>query len=121
MISSGLRRHLVTIETPGDREMTGDGDWIDTWESLGTRMAAIAPATAHQAERIRQGTVTATRPFVITVSYLDGLTTLARVVFSGRVFHVLDVEDPELRGIEQVLYCAEQEVLATVPLETGTP
>ncbi len=121
MIASGLRRHLVLIETPGDREMTPDGDWRDTWVSLGTRMAAILPATAHQAERIRQGTVTATRPFVITLPYLDGLSTLARVIFSNRVFHVLDVENPEERNVELVLYCAEQETLATVPLETGTP
>lgn len=104
---AGRRVHAITIETPGVPVPDGDGGYTQTWTPVTAVYASIMPATVRDLERLRQGTVIAQASHVVTLPYVTGVTTKARVVFGARTFAIVGVATPEERPRELVLLCSE--------------
>lgn len=108
----GTLRHRVTLSTPGPLVADGEGGYTDTGVTLVSRApAAVEPATPQALERIGATTVTATATHVVTLRYLQGVTTLTRLVFHDvidRTFAVTGVYDGRERHQQLILTCAER-------------
>jgi SPP1 family predicted phage head-tail adaptor len=103
----GALRHRITLQTPTS-VADGDGGFSDTWATLAANVpASIAPATAHDLERVVAGTVQSSATHLVTIRYLAGVTTKTRVVFGSRLFSVTGVQNPDERNISLVLVCQE--------------
>jgi head-tail adaptor len=107
--AAGERRHLVAVEGPSATAMTGDASYAQTWAPLDppTWYCAIAPATSGAMERLGAGTTSSQATHILTGRHHPGITTQARVLFDGRVLHVLFVSNREERGIQTDLVCGE--------------
>jgi head-tail adaptor len=105
----GQRRHLVTLENPGDPIPDGGGGYIETWAPLSppTRMAEIKPATARDLERVVANTVESTASHILTMDYHPQLTTETRITFGTRVFTVDGKQNPDELNVDLVLAVTE--------------
>ena len=111
--TSGERLHRVTLETPGTPAPDGSGGYTESWQPIaGPLFARIAPAVAADLERLAASTVVAVATHVITIPYVPGVTTTARVVFGARHFSIAGVSDIEERQIQLILLCVELEASA---------
>lgn len=117
-ISIGERPHRVTLENPGALVPDGDGGFIEGWETLAQLWGKVSPASAADIERIVAGTVTALLPFIISVPYVAGVTTLTRCTYHGRIFAVLGVRNVDERNIRLDILTEER---ASNPGESRTP
>lgn len=112
---AGLRRHAIRVDNPYAPTPDGDGGFNQTWFKLGSRTAAILPATAQNMARFGQSTVTSTATHIITFPFLSGVTTESRIVFGTRVFNIAGVADPEERHVETICLCVETQGLTPPP------
>lgn len=119
---AGLLRHRITLQTPTSAP-DGDGGFVNTWPpdggaTLATNVpasiepasllgAAMGPAMSKDMERVIAGTVLSSATHLVTMRYLDGVTTKTRVLFGSRVLNVTGVQNPEERNISLVLICQE--------------
>lgn len=108
VLGAGELRHKVTLENPTSTA-DGDGGYSTTWAELTQTWAQIRPATAREIERVFAGTVSSVATHVVTVRYVDGVTTATRVVFQSRILAVTGVANSEERNRELVLACQERE------------
>jgi len=107
--SIGARPHRVTLANPGDAVPDGDGGYRQAWTALDPPQLSVSilPATAKDLERVASGSVLSMASHVVTGPYHAGVTTKTRLTFGTREFSVLGVGNPEERGVELVLLCAE--------------
>lgn len=105
----GLRPHHVIVEIPGTSMPDGDGGYIDGAPvALGDGYARIQPATGADMERIAPGTVLSDASYIVTLPWLAGVTTLARIrLDDGRVFAVTGRSNREERDADLVMVCTE--------------
>lgn len=108
----GALRHRVSLELPGGTVPDGDGGYLQTWSTLASRVpASVLPATERSLERVTANTVTANASHTVTLRYLAGVTTQARLVFHDgsvdRPMSVTGVHDTEERHVELILECQE--------------
>jgi head-tail adaptor len=117
-VASGRRRQRVTVQNPGTPTPDGDGGYTETWTDLGLRFVQLLPATptalarVGRAERVAEGTVTASATHLATGPLDPAVTTKTRLQWTdvhGRAhtLEVLQVVDLEDRGLEMTLVCAE--------------
>ena len=103
----GSLRHQVRLETP-TTTADGEGGYTTTWALLGVVYAAIEPATQRSLERLVANAVSSDASHVVTVRYIDGVTTKTRVLFLGRVLSVVGIQNIEERNEILRLACTEQ-------------
>jgi head-tail adaptor len=110
-VDVGSLRHLVTLENPGAALPDGDGGFTLAWTALDPPQvwASIKPATARDLERAVAGTVQASASHLVTLRYVNGVSTKTRLVFGTRIFAVQGVHNVDERNRELVLACAEVE------------
>jgi head-tail adaptor len=107
-LAVGERAHRVALENPGASVPDGDGGYIDGWTPLGVAWGRVAPASAQDVERVVAGTVTALLPYIVTVRYLAGVSTLTRITYHARYFAVLGVRNVDERNIRLEIICEER-------------
>ena len=107
-LSVGERSHRVLLENPGGSVPDGDGGFIEGWVPIGNAWGRVAPASAEDVERVVAGTVTALLPYIVTVPYLAGVSTLTRVTYHGRLFAVLGVRNVDERNVRLEVICEER-------------
>lgn len=107
-LSVGERGHRVLLENPGPSVPDNDGGFVEGWTTLANVWGRVAPASATDMERVIAGTVTALLPFIITVPYLAGVSTLTRCTYHGRIFAVLGVRNVDERNIRLEIICEER-------------
>jgi SPP1 family predicted phage head-tail adaptor len=107
--SVGERPHRITLQDPGLPVPNGDGGFTQSWVDLvpPSVSAKVAPATAADLERVGAGAVLATATYIVTLPYHPQLQTKSRVLFNGRIFHVVGVATPEERNVETIALCVE--------------
>ena len=103
----GARVHKVRIEVPGPAVADGEGGFTQAWTTLATPWASVAPATARDLERVVAGTVQSTATHLVTIDYVRGVSTKARLLLNERVFSITGVVNPEERNAELILTCEE--------------
>lgn len=113
-VSSGERRHQVTLTNPGPDVADGDGQFTQSRIPLQppTVAAKIAPPTARDLERMAAGTVLSTGLRLITMPFHPEVTTKTQATWTdpaGRVHtaNVTGVDNPEERCIDTVALAVE--------------
>jgi head-tail adaptor len=108
---TGQRRHVVTLENPGDPIPDGDGGYTEAWAPLDPAQwdCAIEGVSVRPlSQESRAGnTVLAQASHVVTGPYHAGITIETRINFRGRVFHVVYVGNTDERDIQTELLCRE--------------
>jgi len=107
-MASGTYRHRVTVQTPGVSVPDGDGGFTESWVDSDppTWAVSIGPA-AGAVDTAMAGTVIGTATHEIRGRYHAGVSTNARLVFEGRVFHVTQVRNVDERHRTLEVTCAE--------------
>jgi SPP1 family predicted phage head-tail adaptor len=107
--SSGRRIHLIALQNPdGAPVPTGDGEYTQEYKTFAEVFASIDPATAQKLERFASSVPVASATHIVVVPFQQNVTTLTRVKYGKRVFHIVGYADPEERHIELVLVCNEE-------------
>jgi len=108
MSGLGSYRHVVTVQRPGPGAPDGDGGFTETWvdSDPATWAVSIGPAGG-AVDTAMAGTVIGTATHEIRGHYHAGVTTAARLVFEGRVFHVTQVRNVDERNRTLEVTCAE--------------
>lgn len=108
---AGALRHRITIELPAAAVPDSEGGFTQTWSALASRIpASVTPATARDLERVVANTVQSTASHLVTLRYLAGVTTKARLIFhdrTDRTFSIQGIHDPEERHLRLNLACEE--------------
>lgn len=97
-------RHRLTIQTATSTR-DGFGQPIQTWANTGTIRASIKQLSGTELVNAKQvdGEVT----HVLGARYQSGLTIENRLVFDGRTFGILNVNDVEERHRDLEILCKE--------------
>lgn len=108
-VSSGQRRHYVTLYSVSDPQPDGDGGFTTVPVPLDPSgmYASIDAASQRDLERVIAGTVMAEATHIVTMPYHPGVTTSTLIVFNGRQLSVVGVSNPEERNIETIAVCSE--------------
>lgn len=116
-VSSGQRRHYVTLYALGSPQPDGDGGFTTTPVPLDppAAYASIEPATQRDLERVMAGTVVSDASHIVTLPYHAGVSTNTLILFNGRQFNVVGMANPEERNIETITVCTE--MLNAPPVE----
>jgi head-tail adaptor len=113
----GSYRHVVRVQHPAGAPVpNGDGSFTDPWVDATppTWPCAIDDPTGSQ-ERATAGSTIATATYQVRGHYRADVSVRSRLIVKDtRVFAVVGVSDPGLRGIELVLTCVAVD-------ETGVP
>jgi SPP1 family predicted phage head-tail adaptor len=107
----GDYRHLVTFQDPGDPVPDGVGGYTQTWADLTppTWRVQVAPAAAHDLERISAGgSVTTTATHVVRGRYHPGVSTKTRMLFNGKTYSITGARTEDERGVLMELTAVEQ-------------
>lgn len=113
MKSIAAFRHRVTLRNPdGPPVPDGDGGFTQAFTTLADRLpAAVEPAPARTLERGVAGTVASSASHLVTVRYLEGVSTLTQAIFhdgrTDRLLSVTGAHDTEGRHVELALDCVE--------------
>lgn len=109
----GALRHRVSVMMPnGPAVPDGDGGYTQPEVTLASRVpASVLPATARSLERVTANTVTANASHTVTLRFVPGVTTAARLIFHDgsvdRPMSVTGVHDTQERHQELILECQE--------------
>lgn len=94
------------------RTPDGEGGYTELPTVLATNVpAAIEPATARDVERRVGNTIASTVSHIVTIRYLQGVSTGTQVVFGARRLYVRGVQNPEEKNEQLVLACEESSQL----------
>jgi head-tail adaptor len=107
--SAGNRDKLIDIQVPdGEPIPDGDGGFTQEFKPLRTGVfASIEPATARGLERFRSNTVISTASHIVTIPYIEGVTTEAQLLYGTRVLQVRGYAVPNEDNVEIILACEE--------------
>lgn len=90
----GLCRYQVTIEQmDGTQDATGQE--AQNWTTFATTWASIESLSGN--EKLTAAQVYASSVIRIRMRFVDGVTPKMRIVYSDRIFDILDVSDPDGR------------------------
>lgn len=81
------------------------GTRVDSWATVATRWGNIMPASGKSfvaSEQIRNATT-----HKIVMRYYDGLTPRHRIIYNGRVFHILQTLNENERNIRHTVLATE--------------
>ncbi|MDA7527653.1 phage head closure protein [bacterium] len=92
---AGQLRHLVTIQTL--TETNNEGNVSKYWTNTGTAYAAIEPMSGDEKQQYQY--VDGETYYNITLRYQDINSTDNRIVFDGKVFHLKNVINHDLRNV----------------------
>lgn len=108
-VPAGRRDKLIDVEIPdGEPVPDGEGGYSQNYKTLRAGIfAAIEPATARGLERFRANTTIATASHILSLPFIDGVTTEAQVVYQGRILRVRGYSDPNEDRVELILACEE--------------
>lgn len=104
MIAAGRKDKRVTLEqvtTAKDSYNQG----VETWSTLATVWAAIAPVRGREAFAARQ--FSSEEQYTITINYRADVTTKMRVKYGSRYFRIESKADPLERHEDLELSCVE--------------
>jgi head-tail adaptor len=105
------RPHRVQLQNPGPPQPNGDGGSTQTWGDLDPPflwMAIVSSAGGIEQRAARaEGSTLSVAMYTITGQYHPQVTTLTRLLFNGREFHVNGITNVTERGIEMQLSCTE--------------
>lgn len=106
----GDYRHTVLFQKPGPAAPDGDGGFTQSWIDLvpPTWRVSIEPATAADLERVTTGTVLSSASHIVRGAFHPGVTTLTRMVFSGRTMSITGVQNIDERSVQMELVAVEQ-------------
>src|SRR5690348_4602523 len=107
--SAGNRDKLIDIQLPdGEPVPDGDGGFSQEFRTLAAGVfASIEPATARGLERFRANTVISTASHIVTIPFIEGVTTEAQLKYGSRVLQVRGYSNPNEDGVELILACEE--------------
>lgn len=105
----GALRHRVRLEgAPMVETPDGRGGYTTDLSVLASNVpASIEPATPRDIERRVGNTVASAVSHIVTIRYLDGVTTETQVVFGTRRLYVRGTQNPEERNEMLLLACEE--------------
>jgi len=105
----GSLRHWVRVENPTEAA-DGDGGFTVTWAAAdpATVPVGIAPATQARLERLVANAVSSEASHVVTMRYHSGVTTATRLIFAGRTFSVVGLQNVQERNEILMLACVEK-------------
>jgi SPP1 family predicted phage head-tail adaptor len=107
--SSGRRIHYIELQNPDGAPVSdGDGEYTQDYKTFAKHFASIDPATAQKLERFASSVPVASATHIVVIPFEQNVSTLSRVKYGKRVFHIVGYADPEERHIELVLVCNEQ-------------
>ncbi len=100
----GNLRHRVTLQ---QKTVIEDDlkQHTENWTDIASVWARIEPLSGREYFAAKQ--INSEISVRVTIRYLPGITTEARVVFGGRIFEVLSVVNPEERCESLILMCRE--------------
>lgn len=101
---AGELRHRVTIQEASET-VTSAGERSKTWNDVATVWAAIEPLTGRERWQAQQVMATATHR--VRMRYRGDVDVENRLVYGSRVLDILQVINPDERGRELVIICAE--------------
>lgn len=105
-MDAGKLRHYVTIQTYAETSAGSRGEKQGGWQdALATVPAEIVTLTGRELELARQ--IIAQASVRIRLRYHVGVTTKSRIVWNGRVFNVVHVNNVDQRNRELVCLCSE--------------
>jgi head-tail adaptor len=97
---------IVELANPkGAPVSNGDGEYTQEYEVFARPFAAISMATKPRMERFTQSGSMAAATHLITIEYMDGISTLTRLYFNGKRYDVLGWRDKDFLGVELELAC----------------
>lgn len=108
MATAGERRHTIELENPGEPVSDNEGGFTVVPVNLGRFKAKIEPSTQRNLERLVSNTVASEVSHVVSLPYVDGVTTKTNVLFGVRVLQVVGIQNPEERNLELRLACVER-------------
>lgn len=100
----GKARRRVSLQAP-TASKNSYGESVNSWSDVAQRWALIEPLTGRELWQAQQ--VQADVSHKVTVRNFPGIKSDWRVIYKGRVFNVVFVQNPEERGRIVVLYCQE--------------
>lgn len=100
----GDLRHEIILQT-ASRASDGAGGSITTWSDFKTIWAEIKPRSA--LKRSFAGKLEADTTHVVTMRFLDGVSTGMQITFGKRTFQIHSILNEEERNIWLYLQCVE--------------
>lgn len=96
----------VTIqEATESRDSIGQVE--QTWTNLYSRWADVMPLD--DTESMRARAIRETASHLVTLRYIEGLTTKHRIVWKNKVFNIVSVLNKEAKDKETLCKCLEQQ------------
>ncbi len=102
---AGRLNTKIIIESVA-RSVDSVGDTTDIWSTYATVWAEVRPQSGNEFFKARE--VNSELTHVITMRWIDGITTKMRINNGGAYYDILSVFDPTTRKREMRLYCREQ-------------
>jgi SPP1 family predicted phage head-tail adaptor len=104
MMGAGKRDKRVSIQ---EKTVTIDniGNQTETWVTIATVWAAIAPLNGREYWAARQINAEATTR--VTIAYRRRVTPEHRLLFGSRVLEIIEIVNPSEGNVELVLLCKE--------------
>lgn len=113
-LNLGGFRHELTLEAPSAAVPDGDGGYTQTWAALNppTAWASLEIASQAKLERLVANTVVAQASHIVRLRFHPDLDQTCRIKWTDRAgtvrtANVIDVTDPDERGIELILLVSE--------------
>ena len=98
-MKAGKLRHLIDIEYRSGDVPDGFGNTLQSWEKLYQDVPAEFKSTP-SAETFTAGEVQSQAAFIIATRFLPGIDSSNRILFSGRYFNILGVDNIQELGRE---------------------
>jgi SPP1 family predicted phage head-tail adaptor len=109
---AGTLRHKLTIESP-TRSDSATGDYVITWAAFVDAWGSVNPLNSRETVRVRQAELNTTH--LVTIRYVQGITTDMRVRVSGnggengvdRLLNIVGISQSFLQRRMLELSCVE--------------
>ena len=104
-LDAGELTHRVTVESAAGTPDGGGGESV-VWDTLATLWAVIRPTEA--GERIVAGHLSGVVTHLVTFRFREDIAGGMRILYRGRLFRILGVEDPDEMRRFVVAKCEEE-------------
>lgn len=98
------KRHLVEIQEKSEANDL-ENELVESWRAVATAWASIEPIKAVQQFQNRSIGVDATH--LVIMDALTSINEFNRLVFNGRSFEILSIENLQERNFDLVITCKE--------------
>ena len=109
MMNIGALRHIINIENRSTADVNADGDRLQSWQTLYSDIPAEIKANPSVETFVGSGVQTQ-GAYTVCLRYLPSIDSTCRIVFKGRYFNIISIDNVLERDIELQIQVKEEVV-----------